>query len=302
MGSWNGTCAITQLHITSGEPVAVFMLTESKYSDNFCYSSAYYNPCYLPFFGKYNDYGSVEECTGIGLGIILDEIRSRLTEFPQGPNEYHDPAASRALFDEEALFDLDHEGRLYIDGRSQNAAESFETKDLGTRVTHVIIHGTVFNHLLDTWKQTEYVRDTSDAGYHYTEYGFKDIVESIPAYIAEFRKQVKESSWGGARMDNYRDTILAASWLSSGRSRGSLFDNSSVEQYSITHTDAELAEVLTDFLKGVYVDAFMLATRKAWIKQVGEGSQNNDAEPYEVLIESMKLVIDREKHKYDCDD
>ena len=35
MGSWNGTCAVSNMHIHSGQEVAVFMLLEIKEKKSF---------------------------------------------------------------------------------------------------------------------------------------------------------------------------------------------------------------------------------------------------------------------------
>ena len=72
MGSWNGTCLISQTSINSGDDVVGFILEDNVYQHQetrghipscggFCYSNELYKPMLVPFFGKYNDYGSIEE-------------------------------------------------------------------------------------------------------------------------------------------------------------------------------------------------------------------------------------------------
>ena len=89
MGSWNHTCAISNLHITAGQDVAVFLLLKKHNTgdSSFCYGNALYDVMPLPFYGKYDDYGGVDECHGFGLPIILEEMKSRLYKFGQGANE-----------------------------------------------------------------------------------------------------------------------------------------------------------------------------------------------------------------------
>lgn len=63
MGSWNGTCGLSQLPIICGDDVAIFLMTKNKHnkedfvgcvgSDNF------YKPVSPPVFGVYDDYGRV---------------------------------------------------------------------------------------------------------------------------------------------------------------------------------------------------------------------------------------------------
>ena len=77
MGSWNGTCGLTELPIISGTDIFVFPVVES-YTDSFCYSSALYRPSVLPFRAKYNDYGAGEDCTGIALPFLMEGIANQL--------------------------------------------------------------------------------------------------------------------------------------------------------------------------------------------------------------------------------
>lgn len=89
MGSWNGTCGLTGLPITAGDEVIAFLIgvvphtfggrtrSERDYAANdssgFCYPTDYAFPISLPFFGKYDDYGSVED---IGKGTFwLEQLR-----------------------------------------------------------------------------------------------------------------------------------------------------------------------------------------------------------------------------------
>ena len=62
MGSWNATCAVSNLHITAGQDVVVFMLLKNNREKTFCYGNALYDVCPVAFYGKYNDYGAVEHC------------------------------------------------------------------------------------------------------------------------------------------------------------------------------------------------------------------------------------------------
>jgi hypothetical protein len=80
MGCWNGTCAVSNLHVTAGQDVIVFLLLKNNEHRSFCYGNALYDICPIPFYGKYNDYGAVEDCTGFGLNIVVEALRERLYE------------------------------------------------------------------------------------------------------------------------------------------------------------------------------------------------------------------------------
>lgn len=337
MGSWNGTCAVTQLHVTSGQKVAVFMLQKREKQHDFCYTHTFYRPCILPFYGEYNDYGAVEHCYGIGLPVILECIKSQLTELEQGPNQYHDIAAKRDTFDIDALFELDHEDRLFIDGKMDaawakswaekclkdgddvGAAQSLEefqqTVRLGKRITHVIVHGDVFDHIIDSWKQSDFVSDKNHKdGYYYKKYGFSDILTDLPAYLEKLHEVCKPS--GNDSIDrlsrmmiregiyDWNHPNLVGKWLRTDSMGMSLISpNELIMEWAQTgRSDQDLSALITDLLKGCYINAFMSITRKSWMKQTGTGGQHAELHPYDVLIDGMNKVIDRERKDEEDDD
>ena len=62
MGSWNGTCGMSQLPIHSGDKVKLILLkkhpfTESSMIGNgFCNSDDLFRPLYIPLEGTYNSF------------------------------------------------------------------------------------------------------------------------------------------------------------------------------------------------------------------------------------------------------
>lgn len=225
MGCFNGVCAVSQLHVTYGQEVAVFMLLENKNKKTFCYGNAMYDVCPIPFYGEYNDYGAVENCNGFGLPIVLGAIKSKLYEFGQGPNSSHDTPVNKANFNIGMLFEADHEDRLGIQqsrtwdqdeydhreliGQRDKSeaglslsqqfeldrhASKIKKEDTFRRVTHVIIHGKVFKDILENWFVEYYVGDSKGTTGYENDYAtlcFKDIIDSIPEYINTLKKQAE---------------------------------------------------------------------------------------------------------------
>lgn len=220
MGCWNGTCMISNLHVTAGQEVIVFMLAKTGYTDNFCYEHSHYTPCPIPFYGEYNDYGAVENCHGFGLDIVVDAIRKQLYEFHSGPNSCHDCEVLKTDFNIDKLFEADHEGRLGIerghewdgddydrqqlekihteDGLSESQARELDRLankikkvDTFRAVTHVIIHGDIFKAITDKFFLEEYVGDGGNCGYdnHYLRTTFQDIIDDIPGYIDKIKAE-----------------------------------------------------------------------------------------------------------------
>ena len=225
MGSWNHTCAVSNLHITAGQEVVVFMLLENKDAKTFCYGNAMYDVCPVPFYGEYDDYGAVEDCHGFGLNIVVEALRDRLYRFGQGPNSSHDCEVNKDNFSIEKLFEADHEDRLGIEHKSywdsdayqrcelenkrdedgltesqqfelDRLASKIKKEDTFRRVTHVVIHGDIFKAIMEKWYIEDYVGDgKGDKGYgnNYRHLYFKDMIDSMPEYIRRTR-EAKEKS------------------------------------------------------------------------------------------------------------
>ena len=67
MGSWNGTCGMSQLPIHSGDKVKLILLKKHPFTkssmigNGFCNSDDLFRPLYIPLEGTYNSYGSIED-------------------------------------------------------------------------------------------------------------------------------------------------------------------------------------------------------------------------------------------------
>jgi len=349
MGCWNHTCAVSNLHITAGQDVVVFLLVKNHKTDDtsFCYGNALYNPVPLPFYGKYDDYGGVEDCHGFGLPIILDELKQRLYKFGQGANEYHDCEVTPENLTIEKLFEADHESRLGIqspryrstDDYNKNKLEEIrlekglsesqqfeldrlaakiKNEDTFQQVTHVVVHGDIFKAITEKWYIEDYVGDgkgTAGYGNNYNHIYLKDIIDSIPDYIASRKKELEElATIDGAigarlrrmaRRDSWDSPNLATKWLNGfdggGASGRPALIN--VDEHIGEYIDAGdwvgLASFAKEALTFAWVNSFMSYTRKIWVKQSGQGSQNSEPLGYRVLIDAMAGILDAEKAEYD---
>ena len=65
MGCWNTTCYISKLPIHYDEPVVMVLVRETHYnmhrSPHTCYATDKYVPFGYPIYGKYDDYGGIED-------------------------------------------------------------------------------------------------------------------------------------------------------------------------------------------------------------------------------------------------
>jgi len=152
MGCWNHTCAVTNLPIHWEEEVEVILLRSSSFGrddTSYCHPDTYWTPMPLTFSGTYNDYGSVENCHGPALDIIMDTLCKNLQEMEADEDRHHRhrDAITKEDFDIKYMFDLDHDGLLYI----KNPIPSFDGPDV-CRVKHIVVRKDVYEGIVTKTK------------------------------------------------------------------------------------------------------------------------------------------------------
>jgi hypothetical protein len=309
MGCWNKTCGLSNLHITSGDDVYVFVIEENTNKTERCYSTAFWAPLLLPFTSKYNDYGGGEESGGAGFQLIMDGVAKQLVEMDLGENQYHDIAVKKEGFGEEQFFEAVHEGRLFRTGRSYG---SFQP--VNVIIDFVMMRKDVVDYILENRVIEEYVGDgkgTTGWGNNYINYKFEDILKDIPEFIDKLSTmanplagddtdfELKEALMElrfmrGLGIFDYKHPNKVSKWL-----RGDSYRYSSIvsEQDAVMSLlkdgkSAEAESLVTDLLKGHYIDAFMEATRKNWAPGGHEGSQSQEADEYRLLMKAMTSALD----------
>lgn len=320
MGCWNKTCGLSNLHIHAGEKVYTFILekTSSAIGDDHCYSTHLYRPILIPFYSEYDDYGSGENNHGIGLNVIIESIKKQLIEQEVGENEYHDISVKKDTFDESALFESIRESRLYV----KNYWERFD-KIPGTQIDMVMMKKSVVNSILTNYKVGQY----KNGGYEY--YTFGDVVQEIDTIIEKVKQDIKDTNDKIAHfseIDSDTESVesLKDTYFSLIRSKyylrgiggenemkiGNYFLYADEYKFSTTvsivetffdfminNQIQEAKEFLADFLKGCFIAHFMEHTRRSWIPQCGEGSQNTELEGHKLLAQTVLEIAEKEEQE-----
>ena len=311
MGSWSKTCGLSNLHITSGTPVYVFVMEQNTDRRDRCYTTALFKPCLLPFESVYDDYGGGENSGGVGFPIIMDALRSVLHELPVGKNQYHDIAVTVAEFGEELFFRAAHEGRLEIK-YPYSAPEPID---------FVMFRRDVVDQLLRDYQVQRYVGDGAGNGgwgNNYLFFKFADVVADVPAFIAHLKSAIDESRAGkyGDMPARFRpgisfDTLCdrrgtnKASWYvgrDSYRFAGFLRVNELVFDLLDQGETETATAVLTEYLRGSFLEEFMSSVRKIWAPGCHEGSQEQGHAEYRVLAQTILSIVDAELAEDEAED
>jgi hypothetical protein len=311
MGCWNKTCGLSNLHIYAGTPVYVFVLEENKHKDDHCYATSLYSPLLLPFESVYNDYGGGESSSGPGFEMIMEGIRKLLIEMPAGENKYHDIAVSRDGFGEEQFFDAVHENRMNISYRRDFSDP--------TPVQFTMFRRDIVDDILENRLIEEYVGNGKGTGGYdnnYIYYTFKDIVADIKPLFKELKEKIASletegvpdavmfSMCGGLEyLFDYNHPNKAAKWFRSDTYRYSTIVDmrkvlSDTIKVGTNEAYDKLEIILTEYLKGKFIDGFMHAARKTWIPGGHEGSQNDSGDALRILCSATIKALDREREEY----
>jgi hypothetical protein len=311
MGCWNKTCGLSNLHITAGTPVYVFVLEKNKDYDA-CYSTGLFAPLLLPFESVYDDYGGGEDSSGPALDYIMSMIKKDLVEMEVGENQYHDIEVKKEGFGPEKFFEAVHEDRLSIQDRFR--AEP-------TQLYFTMFRKDIVDDILENRRIQDYVGDgkgTCGYGNNYIKYKFADIVADIRPLLNEAMEKIakaKEENDTPANYMLYHDfegmfpyghPNKVAKWLRGDSYRYSrIVDMKRVIRRGLEIGTVEsinkLEELLTEHVKALYIDGFMHAARKTWIPGGHEGSQSMSGGALRLLATATINALDKEKAEWLAD-
>lgn len=295
------------------------MLGHNPRQDNYSENNAYFDVCLLPFYSEYDDYGGGIDSSGIGLNYVMDALANQLLEMDPGPNQYYDIPVTKKGFNVIKMFEYNIKHRLQLeDSKNSKFLESYRLSatlsdqsnsellhDIsrsrlhGRTTTHVMIHIDIFDHILEHYEIIDYLSGENipfkDRKFVYR---FFDVVASVPEYISAYRaNRDKPGFFFGEHMFNGKTQNLAAKWLSFFKHKDSFLINISdlilAESYNLD--DTKFSELLIDILKGQIINDYMSASRRVWVKSASDGDQSNRLDVYQILIDGMQQIINKEK-------
>lgn len=282
MGCWNHTCAVTNLPILYGEEVEVILLkSQGRVPDkaSFCYPYTYYTPIPLTFHGKYNDYGAVEECEGVGRDIIVEALRDNLQEISNTEETSHKTPASKDDFDIDTLFILDHENRLFI----KNPVGIFPDSPDNIRVNHIVVRKEVYDAITEEMTIEWWDRDALTQ--HYLKLSdldrdlfTKDVDEFNSLEANDVQKMLR-------RMPEIGKSLIHDLIVYHGQGEYGMNEPIGVINL-LRDVRAECPKVYDELLDnalrfGMFAH-FMQMARKSWHVPSGQGSQDSETDAQEL--------------------
>lgn len=337
MGCWNGTCGLSGLPIIEGEEIYVFPIVEG-YSNSFCYATALYSPMIIPFRAKYNDYGAGEDCSGIGLDLIINSLKKDLIEMDLGENKYHDIPVKRENFDVDAFFEIVHKKRLAIDNPLKGYPDQKKTRD----VFFTMVRKDVVDRLWNEWTFDQYKMkdDIIPEGFETDKYYIKNITyaklaELIPNFMefcsnkgissliskadsiikeddldAENKREIlrdhftKHYFFSGSRNHMLSDTfghVFSSDYASGKFENSHRFKEEILNKYFNNDKEGAYA-LMHEALIGIMVNSFMESTRKIWTPVMHQGSQSEEYAEYRLMNKITNDVMKARESEFEEDE
>lgn len=308
MGSWNGTCGLTQLPIQQGDKVALFVLKRDRFPSTsgggFVYSYNQYSPICVPIFGEYDDYGGVEniykneEVAYAHLMYLLEDgkmpynqkelerqksIGPIIDKKPQNLKQFINDFIERGVF-EGIGFMMVHESVYQDVLKEMNSRKPYKR----TATKKQLLMEDLNKYLDESKRKQNLLQEAKEQLYLLKEKREKTVEEE------KILKQLEETVFK-AEMNNFgrngNPNNQVFGFYHSYEGNFELLQN--LLHMAVFHDDSDYHESLIDLIMFNHVVNFM---RKMWIPQVGTGSGSGEYQLHTVLAYS---IVEFEKKKFD---
>lgn len=259
MGSWNGTCVLSNLPIRWGSRAVAYVIQYNEWegaktiqSGGVCYSTTYANPISLPIRGDYDTYGRVENCDGLALELASSVLKIPKDDVINELERGHLPNHSIVLMLE------DVHDRMVASVNDVMTKPGYYGKSLA------ISADDIKKFVSDEINYRQKEKDIKD---NPTEEGIRLLMDRATSFLNETGNA---NSPRGADFPGLVKYIL---------------DNN-IEDYDT---------LVEEYVKGTNewsaTQIVMERLRKLWLVPSGSGSQGEDYETYLMLIEAMRQNI-----------
>jgi hypothetical protein len=282
MGSWNQTCAISNLPIRDGEEVITFFVIGVHGGED---PNKYLIP--FPFYcdGKYNDYGYVDEESGPMLETIIDALNKMCIPYETGENPYHEREVVPGSFTWETIGHAEKDERLCL--KVQNY---FESTTSVAEIKHLQVRRDVFDTIIENYKVSVY-----KTGHYGEEYSFTDIMEDYVKFYNDLTAwadkddimKVLSDPWSLAR-ENFIFT------LTDKGGRRELIHNEFMAKSVLTNlvkegaTEEQLYPAVENAVHMEFLNLFMRDVHRQW-QVPGYAGQDSNTEAHMLLA---SIIID----------
>lgn len=258
MGSYNQTCGLTQLPISSGQKVVAFILEktyEMDHATGTSYPTDLWAPFSLPLYGEYDDYGSLE-------GIDSDSFSGR--HLIASVNDHYKLIGDKAITNADVAVE-------YINNASREAQNRSDW-NLGL----VMFEAGIWRRMVD-W--------IAHARHWYRDETFREL---LLGELMNTRRPFEFNSDGMRSLPKNPGGIIPP------LPEQTVFDailGHGANIFTFARTNNEAQRAILDLC---LTNILLVRSRKMWMPQSGQGSQQDDLDVYAELADATKEYIDAE--------
>jgi hypothetical protein len=315
MGCWNGSCALTNLPIYSGNEIVLIPL----FGDAVGHLGEYH-PVGLPIIGEYDDYGGIENIKNPEIAKVVFNMMTEAVKQGEISVKQDDRYCKDGVpVDAEQFLECIERG-LVMDEKRRNYANNV------SEVNYLMMHKSAYDAVIANVNvRVPYEADyTMRHSYEYTfdrvlklkreqphdseilfkaitsntakkdnpEITAEELVEIIEKALADNNAPDFDAGFEARRL--YDDTVRR--WFEAGY----LFSNRLIlDTYLETPTD-ELRASIMDLIMIKYV---FECGRIPWVPTCGRGSQCGETKIHLILAEETRNIVTAQKYRWDveCD-
>lgn len=272
MGSWNGTCGLTNLAIRSRDKIVLFPIQSQKEAETngsgFTETYRLYSPITVPIHGKYNDYGGIENITK-----NEKEVYDHLQLLVNNPYQYQ-------------KIELIDESRIREKEEDESDCQYLINKIIGRG------HYSSLGYMMVLEEAYEKVIERS-----------KTRKEKLLSSIKEFLNAYSLALSSGKSKDDLETCFNLGRELNI---QGNLFlrsvsdyDNAFTSFKEILHSlHLKGDSVINSLIDLMVFNSALEDLRKHWCLQSGAGSQEDDYEAVELLSLDIIEISEKRRKEY----
>lgn len=295
MGTWKGTCGLSQLPIRNGEKVVLFPLlqihpTSQSLGSGFSYANYFFEPITLPLFGEYNDLGGMRNIHGM-TDVVLNHFKHLETWFKSAHSalRYASP---------DTLQRIPLEGKIKDYATLDELINEFIAQRRIGDVSFMLVAEDIYRRVMNEMSSRPIYGETYGIQENYKRMA-QDFIASQKEYLPivqkTIQKEVSEELFKDILFDLMKDHPFVNK-LSAISPRFMLL----LRMYFHTPNE-ELLNSLADF---VAFSQGMELARKTWMPQAGAGDDRNEYRLQGVIAERIlwKEQQIREEYLEDSED
>lgn len=278
MGSWNGTCFLTNLPIMSGDPVYLQMIVMNDFFDinkageMRTHANEEWHLLGFPVQAEYNDYGWIKNPVESDFTEdLFKKIADSLFERELGENEYRDHEVKKNMVSWKKLGDWLHSGRLLFKNR-YGAKYGMVQLPVSFFLMHKEAYDNIVSHPLSNYEETDVYQNNYDRAKEYIETHNKFRNDLSPE--ASLRKMLRDDAL--SRGENMAFARVFA------------FSDQDYDVESLATAIARMHHFLT----------MTELLRKTFFPMSGNGSQSEELDLYKMLANTTTSIIKKFEDKY----